>query len=208
MGVHTWIHRAVSEAEGLPARPDDSGTELTTAGYLLRDGETGIVVREATLEDAPELAGIGSRALHHSHSGFLDLSGLAGLTSRVDLPAVRRQMRDPKSRWLVALWERNTVGFAVLREGAASEPEDRPLEIHGLYVAPDWMGRGVGSVLVKGAVTCARGEAFPVLWTAVVEGNPAAARFFRTWGFEPIGRERYAVGRKHAVNVVVLTRPA
>jgi diamine N-acetyltransferase len=207
MDATTWIRREVARAGRRSGDPDDSGTERPTAGYILRDERSGIVIREATTADAPALAAIGSRALQHSHAEVLDLSGLAGLTSRCDLAAVRREMSEEGALWLVALWESNTVGFAELRRNDAPVVGERPLEIHGLYVAPDWMGHGIGSMLARAAIDCARELGFKVLWTAILEGNPGAARFFRSWGFECIGRERYTAGRKVPIDVLVLSRP-
>jgi len=196
-----WIQKAVLEGQAPGAAPEDVAEE-PTAGYLMTDAGTGIRIREATEKDAPDLAAIASRAFHHAHFEVLDLSSLAGVAARFDLKTIKREIRERSSHCLVAIWESNPVGFAHLRPRAASPA----LELHGLYVSPDWTRHGVGTTLVEGAVTLARGLGFECLWCNVVEANRGAVRFFHAAGFSVVRRERRSIGGK-SVRVLILSRP-
>ncbi len=197
-----WIQRAVLEGQAPAAAPDDLAEE-PTAGYLMTDSGTGIRIREATEKDAPELAAIAARAFHHVHLEVLDLSSLAGVAGRFDLKTLKREIREASSHCLLAIWESNPVGFAQLRPGAASPA----LELHGLYVSPDWTRHGVGTTLVRGALTLAWGLGFESLWCGVVEANRGAVRFLHAAGFRNVRRERAAIGGKRDVAVLILSRP-
>ena len=186
-----WIREAVQEGQTPAAAANDSADE-PTAKYLMNDAATGIRVREATEKDAPELAAIAARAFHHAHFGVLDLSSLAGVAARFGVKALKREIREASSHCLLAIWESNPVGFAHLRPGAAS----LALELHGLYVLPDWTRHGVGTVLVESAVTLARGLGFESLWCGVVEANRGAVRFFHAADFSVVRRERVSIRGK------------
>lgn len=206
MNAKDWIHRALTEIDGGFAAEDD---EPRTAGYLLRDEATGIAVREATRSDAPALAAIGARAYRHAHGAVLDVFDLADdVTARFDLGRFRSELAESETRVLVAIWEGNEIGFAQLRPCRPSLglPGARPLELYGLYVAPDWMGNGVGSALVRGAVALAGELGYDSLWCWVWAGNRKAIAFLEGWGFRYAGERRFQVGRTEA-EVEILVRP-
>jgi ribosomal protein S18 acetylase RimI-like enzyme len=69
------------------------------------------------------------------------------------------------------------------------------------------MRHGVGTTLVRGAVTLARGLGFESLWCGVVEANRGAVHFLHAAGFRKVRRERAAIGAKRDVAVVILARP-
>jgi ribosomal protein S18 acetylase RimI-like enzyme len=197
-----WIEKVFLEGQAPAAAPDDVAEE-PTAGYLMTDAGTGIRIREATEKDAPALAAIAARAFHHAHFEVLDLSSLAGVARRFDLKTLKREIREASSYFLLAIWDSNPVGFAQLRPGAASPA----LELHGLYVLPDWTRHGVGTTLVRGTVTLARGLGFESLWCGVVEANRGAVSFLQAAGFRKARRERSAIGATRDVAVVILSRP-
>ena len=194
-----WIQRVLLESQA-PTAPGDIAEERT-AGYLMTDAGTGIRIREATEKDAAELAAIAARAFHHAHFEVLDLSSLAGVARRFDLKTLRREIREASSHCFLAIWESNSVGFAHLRPG----PVSLALELYGLYVSPDWTRHGVGTTLVRGALTLARGVGFDSLWCSVVEANRGAVRFFHAAGFSVVRRERVSIGGK-SVRVLILSR--
>jgi ribosomal protein S18 acetylase RimI-like enzyme len=196
-----WIQEAILEGQAPAAAPDDVAEE-PTAGYLMTDEGTGIRVRAATEKDAPELAAIAARAFHHAHFEVLDLRSLAGVARRFDLKTLRREIREASSHCLLAIWESNPVGFAQLRPGAAYAA----LELHGLYVSPDWTRHGVGTTLVRAALTLARSLGFESLWCGVLEENRGAVRFLHAAGFRNVRRERAAIGETRDVAVLILSR--
>lgn len=205
MDVKEWLGEALRQtAVSAPTEP-----EIPTAGYLLRDERTGIAVREAALKDAPPLAAIGARAFQHAHAGGLNLWDLAAdVTERFDLGRLRDELSNPVIRVLVALWEGDAIGFAQLRPATPSfgPPRDRSLELYGIYVAPDWMGQGVGSALVRGAFALGREVRSERIWVSIWKGNGRARSFLEGWGFRHAGERALSVGRRVA-DVSVLVRP-
>ena len=94
---------------------------------------------------------------------------------------------------------RQTEGILIAKDGerviglagfGRSREEDRPGdgEIFGLYVLPEYWGRGVGYALMNEAALRLDVCAGITLW--VLEGNERAIRFYERYGFRFDGREQ------------------
>jgi GNAT superfamily N-acetyltransferase len=116
-------------------------------------------------------------------------------------------LADPDSRWLVALWEGETVGFAQLRTATlpANLPGRLPIELRGLFVAPDWGRHGVGSTLVEASSKLALSLGHESLWVRVFAANRTAVSFMRHQRFERVHRD-LLIGRKSSATVLTLSR--
>lgn len=73
------------------------------------------------------------------------------------------------------------VGFVSLIEAEGGS------EVGGLFVDPDWQGRGIGQALMNHAVA-RKGT----LTVAVFEQNALGQRFYERYGFVEIGRSRHS----------------
>jgi ribosomal protein S18 acetylase RimI-like enzyme len=62
----------------------------------------------------------------------------------------------------------------------------------GVYVRPDWRGRGLGKALVQRVIAHAR-DHVALMHASVVAENLIARGLYRSLGFEPYGVERAAV---------------
>lgn len=210
MNLKEYIRQALEEEASIAHGNDEVDGDRETARYLLRDDATGITVREATLRDAPELAELGARAFRHAHASLLDPWDLAAdVTSRFDEAKLRTELSDPDSHWIVAFWDRTLTGFAQLSAGTVpiQVKERLPLELSGVYVAPDWMGHGVGSALIRGSIRLAGHLGRESLWVTAWAGNQRAIDFFEGWGFSTVGGGRFRIGKRGEGELVILARP-
>lgn len=202
MDTNDWIRRVVSTSSSHEDDADD------TAPYLTRDGGSGVVVREASQNDVPALSAVGGRSFHHAHAAVLHPVDLAGVASRFDEADIRRDMKDPDSRWLVALWSGETVGFAQIR--TATLPTNVlgrfPIELHGIFVLPDWSGHGVGTALIEASSKLARSLGYENLWVRVFAANRSAVTFLKHQHFTRVHTD-ILIGRKSSAPVVTLSRP-
>lgn len=208
MNTKQWIRKVVDDArdETLPSS-EDSGE--TTWSYLIREDETGLAVRRAATDDAQTLAAIGVRAYSYAHADAVHPSDLAkDVVERFDIRRLRRELKNKRHAFLVAVWGGNPVGFAELRSGLAPHPvrSHGSVEIAGLYVAPDWLGYGVGRALLKGSLKLSQMQGRQTLWVRSWVGNASALSFFTHAGFEQVGREILTIGNKSTADVVLLSR--
>lgn len=99
---------------------------------------------------------------------------------RAELRWSESDLRAPGIRGqLLADRNRVVAGFHLLNWQARGEPE-----LDALFVHPDWMGRGVGSALLRLAIRIAREEGAREI---TLESDPFAAGFYDTMGAEPVG---------------------
>ena len=76
------------------------------------------------------------------------------------------------------------VGYTALSPLMQLHAGVRGMDMHHLFVRPDFRGRGVGRALVDGALTAARDRACRYMMVGTHPDNSAAQQFYRDAGFE------------------------
>jgi GNAT superfamily N-acetyltransferase len=104
---------------------------------------------------------------------------------------------DPAGRTRVAAVDGDVVGFATLLAVAGSG------ELEDLFVAPEWMGRGVGRALVLDAIAAARAARMPRI---DVTANGHALGFYERVGFVLDGPAETQFGPAHRMHLDVDAR--
>ena len=149
-------------------------------------------VRAATSRDLDELVALARRSFFDAYSETDDHEVIEGYCARAftserfesilaDLRATLLIARDAESGAL--------AGYAHV--GDSHPPEcvvgPRPIELARLYLAREWIGRGVGSILMREAVQAARQLGGRTLWLGVYERNPRAMAFYGRFGMKVVG---------------------
>lgn len=104
---------------------------------------------------------------------------------------------DPRSSLLVATdGAGDLVGYAHIAEveppPCVSGPH--PIELVRLYLAQEWIGRGIGAVLMREAIAAARRLGGRTLWLGVYERNPRAIAFYGRFGMKRVGTKPWKWG--------------
>lgn len=153
---------------------------------------SGLAVRPATRADADDVAAIYHHHALHGTATF-DLEGHA-----VDFWA--EKIADVQERgwpFLVATDDAVVAGYAY-----ATQFRDRLAYAHScedsIYVAPDRLGKGVGSMLLAALIEAARAAGFKQMLAVVGGAEPASLALHEKLGFIERGRMRdvgYKFGR-------------
>jgi putative acetyltransferase len=134
-------------------------------------------VRRAVPEDHEPLIDIWWRSACATHA-FLSQAQLDALK-----PDVRALQLERLDTWVLCAPDASPIGFMVMNAGA----------IEALFIAPEWLRRGGGSLLMRHART--RAESLTV---EVNEQNAAALDFYLAQGFTLTGRtETDGAGRPY-----------
>lgn len=157
----------MSQGAASPRRPRSQGLEA-------------LIIRPAALDEQRRLEALQRRA---SLMWEEDRQALLAHPDAIELPI--DQIAD--GRVWVAEQRGAVVGFSVLLPG-----NDGAIELDGLFVEPDFRGKGIGRQLVAHAVAMARDAGAGSLR---VVANPRAAGFYAACGFEIIGEEQTRFGR-------------
>lgn len=93
---------------------------------------------------------------------------------------------DPEG-FIIALGEDGAIGFVACCRNWWDKELGAIGEIHEIAVLPQHQGKGIGSTLLKEAISFL-GQLHEVFGLWVGEGNERAKAFYVKHGFEPIGR--------------------
>lgn len=157
-----------------------------------------IKVRLAALADSSLLAELGEQTFQDTFGPSNTPEDMAEYLSGSFSPSIQAaELRDPSNSFLIAELEGEPVGYARLRTGLepADIPGSRPLEIVRFYSVTEWIGRGVGPVLMRACLDLAERAGNDTLWLDVWERNDRAIAFYRKWGFEVVGAQPFQLGR-------------
>jgi ribosomal protein S18 acetylase RimI-like enzyme len=143
-----------------------------------QDGCMGVIIRRAEVDDWQICRDIRLRALREEPQAYEST-----LEDEQHLSDQQWRERLVRASTFLAVDHENVVGMAVaLPQGAGD------MMIVAMYVAPDARRRGVAARLIDeiGRMAMSRGSSRLVL--DVADGNAAAERSYRRYGFVPIGQ--------------------
>jgi diamine N-acetyltransferase len=161
-----------------------------------------ITIRTATVDDNERLAEFGARAFFDSFAQDNTPQDMAAYLAASFSPIKQAgELADPHTTFLIAEEDSATVGgsmvgYVRLRLGPAPScvAGARPIEIVRFYSDKAWIGRGVGSALMRACMDLAAQKSCDAIWLDVWEHNPRAIAFYRKWGFEVVGTQPFQLG--------------
>lgn len=150
---------------------------------------TQLVVREALIDDAEEVAGVHVRSWREAYRGLIDQKILDGLSIADRAAAWRGYVLEPLTTTLallVAVRDGTVVGWTSFGSGR-DEDGAGDGEVYGIYADPAAWSTGVGHALLSAAEQriADAGHARAYLW--VLDGNDRADAFYGRHGWEADG---------------------
>jgi diamine N-acetyltransferase len=168
-----------------------------------------IRVRPAVLSDALPLSQFGARTFRDAFAADNRPENLdAYLAKAYGVPQQSAELADASVATLIAEANQEMVGFAQLRGGAtpACVTGPRPMEVWRFYVAREWHGQGVASILMAAVATEALRRGARTLWLGVWERNARAQAFYRKCGYIVVGQQPFVLGTERQTDLV-MARP-
>lgn len=143
---------------------------------------TDIAVRNLSEQDWQDYRETRLAALRESPEAFV-----ATLEQEQDYPEERWRERMNRARRLLA--ESDGAAVGVVSIGVLDDAENTA-ELFGLWVDPNWRGRGVAAKLVTAGAAEAAQDGFGQLAYWVGTDNGRGVAFASGFGFRPTGRRR------------------
>lgn len=166
-------------------------------------------IRYATAQDSLLLADLGARTFYDAYAPALPPAQLAEMVSALFSPARQAaELADPTTIFLIAEVDGVTAGYALLRgeSGGNEESGGRTLKVARIYLEQAWIGRGLGSTLMKAVLAEAATRGFDTITLEVWEQNARARAFYRKWGFEEVGSVPFHFGGDIQTDLVLRRR--
>ncbi|MGD0491195.1 MAG: GNAT family N-acetyltransferase [Steroidobacteraceae bacterium] len=165
-------------------------------------------LRRAQALDAVALAELAELTFRDTFSAVNTPDNMDLHCSASFAPAIQaREIADPAIVTTVAETGRQLVGFTQLRllHGSSAVPFSRPAELHRIYVARDWHGKGLAQELMNNVLDESAREGCDGVWLGVWERNPRALAFYRKHGFRAVGEHTFSVGRDLQRDIIMAT---
>lgn len=155
------------------------------------------IIRKAVSDDLGNL-------LHLARTAFLQAftagnkpeNVQAYLDEAFTLEQFGKELVNPASTFFVAELDGALIGYAkvnlVPAQTDVHDPES--LELARLYVLEDFLGLGVGKILLDSALNFARLNQKKYLWLGVWEHNARAIRFYEKNGLRKFGSHPFPFG--------------
>jgi ribosomal protein S18 acetylase RimI-like enzyme len=155
-----------------------------------------ITVRPANPYDATLLAELGARTFRETFAADNTPEDMASyLASSFNLEQQTAELAEVASTFLIAEVDGVAAGYAKLSVGGPEAIEGaEPIELVRLYVSQEWLGRGVGEVLMGACLDEARRKGCKTIWLGVWERNARAQAFYRKWNFRAVGEHMFHLG--------------
>ena len=157
-----------------------------------------MTIRRATPEDATRLAAFGRQAFTDTFGAVNTPEDLAHYLEATYGPDLQRaEIANPRVSCWLAEAEGRVAGYALLRRGPAPSlvADDSAVELGRLYAGREFIGHGVGSLLMRAALDEAKDAGIRTMWLGVWEHNARALGFYQRWKFEIVGRQPFLLGR-------------
>lgn len=150
-----------------------------------------IDVRRASVADADVLSALGGTTFTDTF-GYLFAHVPHELEAHVEhtfgVAATRAAIAQAENAYFLAFAGAVPAGYAKVIGGGPTAQLER------IYVAREFLDRGVGLPLLDAAVAYGRSGVAASLWLSVFQRNERAQRFYRKHGFVQYGDESYAIG--------------
>ncbi|TDQ16514.1 ribosomal protein S18 acetylase RimI-like enzyme [Algoriphagus boseongensis] len=154
-------------------------------------------IRLTEISDIERLVDVARKSFLQAFTAGNKLENVeAYLNEAFTLEKLEEEWRDPNSKFFIAISGSEILGYSKLNLNPAQtdihDPES--LEIARLYVLEEYLGKGVGDLLMEKAKEFAKQNQLTYLWLGVWEHNPRAIRFYEKKGFSIFGSHPFQFG--------------
>ncbi|WOO79723.1 Spermidine/spermine N(1)-acetyltransferase [Vanrija pseudolonga] len=172
-----------------------------------------VLIRAATVGDAPAIAGIGSRSFFQTFVGTCsDADMQAYLDEYFSEGKIAEELRNPHLTFLVASFTEGgqevVAAFSALRTDTTETcvehiPAAERIELQRIYADYQYHGRGIAKKLIDATLAKAKELGPKYVWLGVWESNERAKSFYKKIGFTQIGSHDFFVGEERQTDHIL-----
>jgi diamine N-acetyltransferase len=127
------------------------------------------------------------------------------LEQSFNIDRLHGELLDHNSLFYFLYADGELAGYIKINESPAqTDIHDRQsLEIQRLYVAKEFQGKGLGSVLMNKAIDVANIREKTYIWLGVWERNDKAIAFYKKNGFFEFGKHSFVMGEEEQTDFIM-----
>ena len=150
-----------------------------------------IVIREWTTDDFVDVRRIMWATWLATYASFIPEADLKSyLDSHYSLEGLGKMFHTPDVHGFIAEIE----GAPAACQRTQYNREEGRFYVQSLYVLPSCQGKGLGTLLMEAAETCARRYGVNAVWLGVMVHNSGALAWYRNMGFEFVEKMPFTIG--------------
>lgn len=167
-------------------------------------------VRQATMKDAGPIAILCHTQFQVAHKDGIAPDDLLYYVDKTfSKAAVEADLSKTENIHFVATENGEDI-LGCINLGKVHLPQashmESAIEITRLYIKPEFIGKGVASVLMEKVKTLAQLKQKESLWLHVYKGNEDAIKFYNKWGFNIVGELNFPVRQSCPVGWVMMCK--
>ena len=154
-------------------------------------------IRYGTTADAKMLSELGAKTFYDTFAKDNTPENMVAHLKNSFSPEIQfAELANPHHIFLIVEDESQTIGYAQLILNSKEEfiTGNKPLEVRRIYATQEYIGKGVGKVLIQATIHEAEQRDCDCVWLGVWEKNPRAIDFYKKWGFKEVGTHIFTVG--------------
>ena len=156
-----------------------------------------LTTRFATIADADLVADLSRQTFYETFSAHNTAVNMEKfMKEQFSKEALVKEVAELENIFFLAFDGNRPAGYARMKEG-----EPPPLykgrsciEIARIYAIRSFIGKGVGTALMRRCIQTATEKKKEMIWLGVWEKNQQAIDFYHRWGFEKFGTHIFLLG--------------
>ena len=155
-------------------------------------------IKIATVKDSGILAQIGSRTFFETYFNQNDKANIDSYIKKTfNKKRINSEIKNKSSIFLVVSSNDSVIGYIKLRSNKKPKGlNKKAIEIERMYLVKEFIGRGIGKIIMKKCLNIARDKNYETLWLGVWKRNTSAINFYKKFGFQEFGFHKFKFGNK------------
>ncbi|MDO8611028.1 MAG: GNAT family N-acetyltransferase [bacterium] len=151
-----------------------------------------LIIRNATVEDAPQIATIHVRGWQCAYRGQIPDKYLDGLSIEKRTKTWTKQIQEkkPGEHIYIAELNKKIVGWYTAGKSRDKDAAKDTGELQGIYIHPYHVGQGVGSKIMNHVINSLKRGGYKKATLWVLETNTIARRFYEKRGWVVEGKTK------------------
>ncbi|TAF31184.1 MAG: GNAT family N-acetyltransferase [Cytophagales bacterium] len=171
-------------------------------------------IRLATSADAALISEVGKEAFYAAFAPDNTEEDMQMYLESAYYPEKQlAELQDPANRFLLLEKDQVPIGFAKIMASKLSDNEvdiddtefldKNLLLISKIYLLPQFVGKGIGNLLMNECVLIAQDEGFEGIWLCVWQKNERAIKFYEKYELKKIGMTTFLLGKDKQYDLVM-----
>jgi ribosomal protein S18 acetylase RimI-like enzyme len=156
-----------------------------------------LTTRFATIADAALIADLSRETFYETFSVHNTAANMTKfMNEQFSRESLMKEVAEVQNIFFLVYHDKKPAGYAKMRVGEVPPFYEGSscIEIARIYAIRSFIGKGVGTALMRKCIQTATENKYDIIWLGVWEKNHQAIEFYLRWGFEKFGTHIFLLG--------------